>query len=156
MAKISAGILLFRRTPHGIEVLLVHMGGPYWAQRERGAWSIPKGEPLPDEELLDTARREFREETGVRPRGPFQPLDTVRQTGGKIVHAWAAEGTWDTARLRSNTFTLEWPPHSGKHRDFPEVDRAAWFTPDEARARLISGQVPFLDRLLRITDGRAG
>ncbi len=150
MAKVSAGILLFRRAAKGIEVLLVHMGGPYWGRRERGAWSIPKGEPLLNEELLDAAKREFREETGFLPRGPFLPLGAVRQAGGKVVHAWAAEGAWDPARLRSNTFTLEWPPRSGQHRDFPEVDRAAWFGLTEARAKLVSGQVPLLDRLCAV------
>lgn len=156
MTKVSAGILLFRHSAQGIEVLLVHMGGPYWARRERGAWSIPKGEPLSNEELLDAAKREFREETGFLPRGPFLPLDAVRQTGGKIVHAWAAEGAWDPARLRSDTFALEWPPHSGKHQEFPEVDRAAWFGLAEARAKLVTGQVPLLDRILRITGEHAG
>lgn len=145
--KQSAGILLYRRGPGGLEVFLVHPGGPFWAKKNLGAWSIPKGEFAAGEEALDAARREFAEETGFEVSGEFVPLDTERQPSGKMVSAWAVEGSVDPAAIRSNTFSMEWPPRSGKTAEFPEVDRAAWLDLDEARRRILPGQVPFLDRL---------
>ena len=150
MAKKSAGLLLFRRGGEGCEVLLVHPGGPFWAKKEDGAWSIPKGEFEDGEEPLSAARREFEEETGARPDGDFLPLTPLKQAGGKTVHAWAIQADFDPAALRSNTFSIEWPPRSGKHRDFPEVDRAAWFTLPEACRKILPGQAGFLDQLAEI------
>jgi predicted NUDIX family NTP pyrophosphohydrolase len=147
MPTIAAGLLLFRRRPAGPEVLLVHPGGPFWARKDLGAWSIPKGEVAPGEELLAAARREFLEETGVAPAGTPFPLGRVRQPGGKVVHAWALEGDLDPSSVRSNTFSVEWPRGSGRKRDDPEIDRAAWFDLAEARRRLLGAQVPFLDAL---------
>jgi predicted NUDIX family NTP pyrophosphohydrolase len=151
MAKQSAGLLLFRRRGHGLEVLLAHPGGPIWASRDDGAWTIPKGEFTDDEDALTAARREFEEETGGTPAGDFMPLTPVRQSNGKIVHAWAIEGDFDPASLRSNTFLLEWPPRSGRQRAFPEVDRAGWFDLETARSKINPGQAPLVDELERIT-----
>ena len=152
MAKRSAGLLLHRRREGGLEVLLVHPGGPFWAKRDLGAWSIPKGELDEAEDPLAAARREVEEETGLRVEGPFAPLGAVRQRGGKEVLAWAAPADLDPAALRSSTFEVEWPPRSGRRQRFPEVDRAAWFALDEARRRILPGQAPFLDQLeARIT-----
>jgi predicted NUDIX family NTP pyrophosphohydrolase len=144
----SAGLLLYRRRGR-LEVLLVHPGGPFWASRDAGAWSIPKGEFDPAvEEPADAARREFREETGhAAPTGDLTSLGTVRQKAGKVVHAFAAEGDLDPAEVVSNTFTTEWPPGSGRLRAFPEIDRAAWFVTAVARTRILEGQAPLLDRL---------
>jgi len=125
----------------------VHPGGPYWARRDAGAWSIPKGECRPCADLLEVACREMEEETGCRPTGPFLALAPVRQRGGKVVHAWAVEADCDVSELRSNTFSLEWPPRSGVRREFPEVDRAEWFALDEARLRINEGQRPLLAQL---------
>ena len=147
MPKISAGILLYRRRDSGIEVLLVHPGGPFWAKKDDGAWSIPKGEVDGDEALLDAARREFREETGFPVDGSFHALPPVRQPGGKTVHAWAVAGDCDPSAVRSNRFTLEWPPRSGRMQDFPEVDRAGWFDLAAARRKLTRGQLPLLEAL---------
>jgi predicted NUDIX family NTP pyrophosphohydrolase len=147
MAKTAAGLLLFRRRPAGVEVLLVHLGGPFWARKDLGAWTIPKGEVATGEDLLAAARREFREETGVDPVGTPFPLGQVKQPGGKVVHAWALEGDFEPASLKSNTFSVEWPKGSGQVRDFPEVDRAEWFTMPEARRRILPAQAPFLDVL---------
>ena len=155
MPRIAAGLLLFRRRPTGPEVLLVHLGGPFWARKDLGAWSIPKGEAAPGEELLEAARREFREETGVDPAGSPFPLGLVKQAGGKVVHAWALEGDLDPSSLVSNTFSVEWPKGSGQMRDYPEVDRAAWFDLSEARTRLLRAQVPFLDVLAAAPQVRA-
>src|SRR5436309_1989670 len=127
MPKRSAGILLYRRRGEVLEFLLVHPGGPFWAKRDRGAWSIPKGEYAAGEDALPAAVREFEEETGMRPSGSFLPLGEIIQAGRKIVVAWAVEGDFDPAQFRSNTFTTEWPPRSGREATFPEVDRAAWF-----------------------------
>lgn len=149
MAKISAGVLLHRRTASGPEVLLVHPGGPFWQRKDLGAWSIPKGEVDPGEDLLAAARRELEEETGFRADGEATALGSVRQAGGKVVHAFAVVGDADPAALRSNTFELEWPPRSGARRAFPEVDRAAWFPLDEARRRILPGQAALLDALER-------
>ena len=149
MPKISAGLLLYRRRGAALEVLLVHPGGPFWAKKDEGAWSIPKGEAAPGEDLLDRARREFEEETGFAVEGAFRPLTPVRQAGGKVVHAWALEGDIDTAALRSNRFSLEWPPRSGRIQENPEIDRAQWFELAEARRKINPGQLPLLDELER-------
>ena len=151
--KQSAGILLYRRRAGGREVLLVHPGGPFWQKKDLGAWSIPKGEFAPGEDPLAAAQRELHEETGLELLGHFTPLSPVRQPGGKVVHAWAVEGDFDPRALRSNTFTLEWPPRSGRHQEFPEVDRAAWFDLEEARRRINRGQVPLLDELQDLAGG---
>ena len=147
MPKKSAGILLYRRRSETLEVLLVHPGGPFWAKKDEGAWSIPKGEYSDGEDPLTAALREFQEETGAQPSGEFIPLTPVKQAGGKLVHAWALQMDFNPAVLKSNTFAMEWPPKSGKLRDFPEVDRAAWFGIDEARRKILKGQVDFLDQL---------
>jgi predicted NUDIX family NTP pyrophosphohydrolase len=146
--RTSAGIVLYRLATGGIEVLLVHPGGPFWARRDLGAWSIPKGEYGPDETPLAAARREFAEELGVAaPEGPVEDLGEVRQKSGKRVRAWALAGDLDPSRVRSNTFTLEWPPRSGVTQEFPEVDRAAWFELTVAREKITAAQVPLLDRM---------
>ena len=149
MPKRSAGLLVWRRSSGGIEVLLVHPGGPLWARKDDGAWSVPKGEiDDEDEEPLDVARREFREELGKEPpTGDRVPLGEIRQSGGKVVTAWAVEGDLDVSTIHSNTFEMEWPPRSGARRSFPEVDRAGWFTLDDAKAKLLASQAAFIDRL---------
>jgi predicted NUDIX family NTP pyrophosphohydrolase len=147
MAKTSAGLVMYRRRPGGVEVFLVHPGGPFWAKKDAGAWSIPKGEHAAEEDALAAARREFAEETAIVPEGAFVELGAVRQTGGKVVTAWAFEGDCDPAAIRSNPFTLEWPPGSGRRREFPEVDRAGWFSLDAAAEKILKGQLPFLRRL---------
>lgn len=152
MARVSAGLLPFRRTPNGLEVLLVHPGGPYWSKRDDGVWSIPKGEYGAGEDPLAAARREFHEETGFEANGPFVALGQTRQSGGKLVAAWAVEGDYDAAAARSNEFSLEYPPRSGRFRMFPEVDRAAWFPLETAREKIVAAQAVFLDRL----SGSAG
>lgn len=150
MTQHSAGVMPFRRTEAGWEVFLVHPGGPYWARKDDGAWSIAKGELLPNEEPLSAAVREFREETGFRIEGPFVSLGEIRQSGGKRVEAFAAQANFDPTLIRSNTFELEWPPRSGKRQSFPEVDRAAWFPLEIARARINPAQAEFLTRLAQI------
>lgn len=147
MPRHSAGLLLFRRTTQGIEVLLVHPGGPFWARKETAGWSIPKGEINEDEDPLHAAHREFVEEVGISPEGEALPLTPVRQKGGKIIHAWAMEAEFEPERLHSSTFQLEWPPHSGQLQEFPEVDRAAWFTIESAAERINPGQKPLLREL---------
>ena len=148
MPRKSAGILLYRRRAEGPEALLVHPGGPFWQKKDLGAWSIPKGEYEDGEDARACALREFEEELGARaPERALAELGTARQAGGKLVTAWAAEGDFDAAALRSNTFTLEWPPRSGAMREFPEVDRADWFPLDEARRRINAAQAVFVDRL---------
>ena len=149
MAKRSAGLLMFRREGGELEVFLVHPGGPFWAAKDAGAWTVPKGEYMDGEEPLEAAKREFAEETGFPATGEFIDLGTVRQTSGKIVNAWAFEGNCDPAELRSNFCEIEWPPRSGKKREIPEVDRGGWFTLDQARAKILSSQVGFLDVLER-------
>ena len=147
----SAGILLYRSGGESVEVLLVHPGGPFWAKKDLGAWSIPKGECGVGEDLRDCALRELEEELGSRldlASGALIELGSVRQKGGKVVHCWAAEGDFDPAALRSNTFSIEWPPRSGVEREFPEVDRAEWFGPEEAREKILAAQDAFVDRLL--------
>jgi predicted NUDIX family NTP pyrophosphohydrolase len=148
--KESAGILLYRAAGGGPEVLLVHPGGPFWAKKDLGAWSIPKGEPEPGEELRAAALRELGEELGPSPPlavGDLLALGSVRQSG-KTVHGWAGEGDFDPEALRSGLFTMEWPPRSGVWQEFPEVDRVEWFAPEAAREKLIRAQVAFVDRLL--------
>ncbi len=152
MPRRSAGILLYRRAP-GLQVLLGHMGGPFWARRDEGAWSIPKGEHDDGEDALDAARREFAEELGSPvPSTALLPLGELR-AGSKVLTVWAAEGDLDADAVVSGTFPLEWPPRSGRVQHFPEVDRAAWFGLDEARAKLVTGQVPYLDRLEALLGG---
>jgi predicted NUDIX family NTP pyrophosphohydrolase len=145
--KQSAGLLLFRRRAGSFEVLLVHPGGPFWARKDDGAWSIPKGEIDEHEDALAAARREVEEETGAKPSGPFIALPPLHQTGGKIVHVWAVESDFDPATLESNLFEMEWPPKSGQHRSFPEVDRAQWFTPESAARKILASQAPALRHL---------
>jgi len=147
MPHISAGLLLYRSTSRGLEVLLVHPGGPFWANKDLGSWSIPKGETTEGEDLLTAANREFREETGASAEGPAIALGHLRQRSGKIVHAWAVRGDFDPGQLRSNSFEMEWPRGSGEMRTFPEVDRAEWFDLTEARRRILPGQAGFLDAL---------
>lgn len=154
MPKQSAGLLLFRERGGATEVFLVHPGGPFWSRKDDGAWSIPKGEFAADEEPLVAARREFAEETGMAVDGDFIALAPVRQPSGKIVHAFALRADVDPVQVRSNTFLLEWPPKSGQQREFPEVDRAAWFSLPEARAKIQRGQAPLLDQLQRLIGGR--
>ncbi len=147
-AKRSAGIVLFRTGDEGLEVLLVHPGGPFWARKDHGAWSIPKGEHDDGEDALACALREFEEEIGSAPApGELVELGEVRQKAGKVVTAWALEGDVDPATVRSNTFTMQWPPRSGQMKEFPEVDRAEWFSLEAARARINPAQAAFLDRL---------
>ncbi len=153
MARVSAGLLPYRRKKGVLEVLLVHPGGPFFQHRDAGVWSIAKGEIDPGEDALAAAVREFREETGFEPHGPYLPLGTVRQPSGKIVQAWAFAGDFDPARLRSNSFRLEWPPNSGRMRAFPEVDRAGWFDLETARHKLLPAQTAFLDRLRERLEG---
>jgi predicted NUDIX family NTP pyrophosphohydrolase len=154
MTKESAGLLLFRTAAGAVEVLLVHPGGPFWAGKDEGAWSIPKGELSGGEDRLSAALREFKEETGEVVRGDFVALQPVHQTG-KIVHAWAVRSDFDTARVQSNTFSMEWPPRSGRQRVFPEIDRAAWFPLHMARVKILKGQRGLLDELeRRLADGR--
>lgn len=129
-----------------LELLLVHPGGPFWANKDLGAWSIPKGEYLAGEDPLQVARREFLEETGLTPAGEFQELAEIRQAGGKRVKAWAFAGDWDPAALTSNSFTVEWPPRSGRQAEFPEVDRAAWFNVPQAREKILPSQLPLIDQ----------
>ena len=143
----SAGILMYRFRGSALEVLLAHPGGPYWHRRDEHAWTIPKGGVEPGETTLDAARREFHEELGFEPVGEPIPLRPLRQPSRKLVHAWAIEGDWDPARLRSNLFEMEWPPKSGRMQSFPEVDRAAWFPLSEARGKILRGQAAFLDEL---------
>ena len=149
MAKVSAGILLYRRQGGVLQVFLVHPGGPLWAKKDLGAWSIPKGEIDPGEDALSAARREFEEETGFPVSGNFIPLSPVRLKSGKVVHAWAVEGDCDPEVIRSNTFSMEWPPRSGRQQEFPEIDRALWFGLKEAKGKINKGQVPLLEELGR-------
>jgi predicted NUDIX family NTP pyrophosphohydrolase len=148
----SAGVVMFRRKASGLEVLLVHPGGPFWAKKDQGAWSIPKGEFGPDEEPAAAARREFIEETGVDPGADLLPLAVIPQSRAKTVHAFAVEGDVDPAAIQSNVFEMEWPPRSGRRQAFPEIDRAQWFALDEARQRIVAGQRPILDALATRTS----
>src|SRR5258708_216736 len=137
MPKKSAGLLLFRETTGSLEVFLVHPGGPYWAKKDDGAWSIPKGEFGDDENPVDAARREFKEETGFTPVGDLIPLEPQRQPSGKVIYAWAMRGNVDPAEIRSNTFSIEWPPKSGRQQEFPEIDRAAWYSIQLGRKKIL-------------------
>ena len=150
MAKVSAGLVMFRGRNAKLEVLLVHLGGPFWAKKDTGAWFIPKGEINPGEDELAAAQREFEEETGLKPSEPFLSLGIVKHKSGKKVSAWAFEGDCDPAVLRSNTFQMEWPPRSGKMREFPEIDRAQFFTIEAAREKMHPTEFEFLPRLTRL------
>jgi predicted NUDIX family NTP pyrophosphohydrolase len=150
MKRTSAGLLMFRRRNEILEVFLVHPGGPFFAKKDLGAWSIPKGEIDEGEKPLATARREFEEETGFTAEGTFLQLTPVTQKGGKVVQAWAFEGDCDPAQMESNSFTMEWPPHSGEQQEFPEVDRAGWFTIEEAGKKINQAQAAFLEELQRL------
>jgi predicted NUDIX family NTP pyrophosphohydrolase len=154
--KRSAGILLYRRRENALEILLVHPGGPFWSRKDDGAWFVPKGELEGDEEPLAAARREFEEELGsAPPAGELLELGTIKNKAGKLIYAWALAGELDTASVRSNTFSLEWPPRSGKMREFPEVDRASFFSLELARQKMNPAEQPFLERLAAILAGRA-
>jgi predicted NUDIX family NTP pyrophosphohydrolase len=148
--KKSAGVLLYRRRGALLEVFLVHPGGPFWAKKDDGSWSIPKGEYEAGDDALEAAKREFREETGFTADGEFVPLTPLEQASGKLVSAWAVEGDADPSKLRSNTFRLEWPPRSGARQEFPEVDRGGWFDLETARRKLLPGQLPLLTELTSI------
>lgn len=149
--KISAGLLLFRRRGGELEIFLVHPGGPFWARKDAGAWSLPKGEIAEGEDPLEAAKREFTEETGFKISGEFLPLEPIKQVGGKIVQAWAVEADCDPVQVKSNLFTMEWPPKSGRKQQFPEIDRARWFTIAEARKHILPAQAGFIDQLLSLT-----
>jgi predicted NUDIX family NTP pyrophosphohydrolase len=152
MPKISAGLLMYRVRGGELEFLLAHPGGPFWKDRDAGAWTIPKGEIQPGEEPLMAARREFEEEIGLKPKGEFIELRPVTQKGGKIVHAWAFEGECDTTRIHSNAFQMEWPPRSGKFQTCPEVDRASFFGMAEAKQKINQAQVAFLEELRQLRE----
>ena len=147
MSKQSAGILMYRFREQALEFFLVHPGGPFWAKKDLGAWSIPKGEYETGEDPLEVAKREFAEETGQQVTGEFRELEMVRQPGGKKVCAWAVAGECDADSVTSNTFTMEWPPKSGRQAEFPEVDRAGWFDVETAKEKILKGQIPFIDQL---------
>jgi len=153
MGKVSAGLVMYRVRAGGVEVLLVHPGGPFWQNKDSGAWTIPKGEVGKGEDLLAAARREFCEELGVEAAGEFTALSPVKQKGGKVIHAWAFEGELDPAKAKSNTFEIEWPPRSGKRVAFPEVDRAAFFDLATAREKINPAQAKFLDEAERFAGG---
>jgi predicted NUDIX family NTP pyrophosphohydrolase len=150
MAKISAGILMYRKHNGELQVFLVHPGGPLWEKKDLGAWSIPKGEIDPGEDPLSAAQREFEEETGFAVSGRFIPLTAVKLKSSKVVQAWAVEGDCDFEKITSNTFSMEWPPRSGRKQEFLEIDRAAWFGVEEAREKINKGQVPLIEELLRL------
>lgn len=147
MPKQGAGLLVYRRHDGRLQVLLAHPGGPFFQNKDAGVWTIPKGEPDPDEDLLNAACREFQEETSIEPTGPFTPLTSVKQKGGKVVHAWAFEGDCDASVLVSNTFTMEWPPKSGRQMEFPEMDKAVFFDLDVAKSKINPAQVGLLEEL---------
>jgi predicted NUDIX family NTP pyrophosphohydrolase len=152
-SRVSAGLLMFRRSDGELEVLLVHPGGPFFAKKDEGGWTIPKGEAAPDEDLLTRAQIEFDEELGIRPHGNWIELGSIKQKGGKIVHAWAFEGDLpDSFELKSNTFEIEWPPRSGKLKQFPEIDRAEFFAKEVARRKINPAQIILLDRLRERLD----
>jgi predicted NUDIX family NTP pyrophosphohydrolase len=155
MAKQSSGLVIFRMKDHELQIFLVHPGGPFWRNKDSGAWSIPKGEYADEEDAFEVAKREFHEETGFQAEGEFRELEMVRQPGGKRVRAWAVQGDCDADALKSNLFSMEWPPKSGRRAEFPEVDRAAWFGVDEARDKILKGQLPFIDQLCELL-GYAG
>ena len=147
MTKVSAGLLMCRVSAGQLQYFLVHPGGPYFSKKKQGFWTIPKGLPDGDEELLQTAKREFFEETGIEPRPPFHELGSIRQKGGKVVHAWSFSGSWEPRDgIKCNTFSIEWPPRSGERRQFPEVDEAAWFSYSEALTAIMPEQIPLLNK----------
>lgn len=148
--KQSAGLLLYRRNKKKLEVLLVHPGGPFWKNKDAGAWSIPKGEFDGDEQALDAAKREFEEETGFCCSGEFLELSPVKMKSGKSIYAWALDKDIDAAAIKSNTFEMEWPPKSGKQQSFPEIDKAKWFSPAEAKQKINAAQSAFIDELLKL------
>jgi predicted NUDIX family NTP pyrophosphohydrolase len=152
MSKASAGILMYRRRNAQLEVLLVHLGGPFWAKKDAGAWFVPKGEVNPGEDELAAAKREFQEETGLTPAAELLPLGSVKHKSSKKVSAWAFEGECDPSALRSNTFQMEWPPRSGKTREFPEIDRAAFFTIEAAREKMHPAEFEFVTRLSELSS----
>lgn len=154
MPRMSAGLVMYRIREGRLEFLLAHPGGPFHKNKDEGAWSIPKGEPEPGEELLATAQREFEEETGLKPCGPFIPLKPIQQKGGKIVYAWAFQGDCDPGAVRSNTFRMEWPPKSGRQAEFPEIDRAEFFALTEATQKIKAAQTPMLAELEAILQSR--
>ena len=150
MPKNSAGILLYRFNANNLEVLLVHPGGPYWAKKEVGTWSIPKGEIEHHEDFLEAAIRETQEETGIKAQGSFIPLTSLKQKSGKIIHIWALQKNVETSKIRSNTFEMEWPPKSGHKKVFPEIDKANWFSIVNAQIKIVPGQLPFLIELEKL------
>ena len=150
MPRTSAGLLMYRFKHGTLQVLLAHPGGPYFVNKDEGVWTIPKGEPDADEDLLVTAQREFEEETGIKSTGPFVPLRPIQQKGGKTVHAWAFEGDCDPSAINSNTFTIEWPPKSGRQIEFPEIDRAEFFDLATARTKIKAGQEALIEELATI------
>jgi predicted NUDIX family NTP pyrophosphohydrolase len=150
MGKKAAGILLYRKRGSSLEVFLIHPGGPFWAKKDENSWSIPKGEFLENEDPLTAATREFQEETGFSVEGPFVSIGSIKQSSGKVVQAWACEGDLDASAIQSNSFRLEWPPRSGKFQDFPEADRAEWFSLIMARKKILKVQMPFLEKLERL------
>jgi predicted NUDIX family NTP pyrophosphohydrolase len=154
MPKQSAGLLMYRKPAGVLEVFLVHPGGPFFEKKDIEVWGIPKGEIHKGEDALAAARREFEEETGFKAEGAFLSLMPVTQKGGKIVQAWAMEGDCDPERMKSNTFTLEWPPRSGRHQEFPEVDRSGWFTINEAKRKINPAQISFLEELRQMMESR--
>jgi predicted NUDIX family NTP pyrophosphohydrolase len=155
MPRLSAGLLMFRFREGMLQVFLAHPGGPFFTRKDEGAWTIPKGEAEPGEDLLETAKREFEEETGIMPTGPFIPLSPVKQKGGKIVHAWAFENDWKEKDVVSNTFSMEWPPKSGRQAEFPEIDRAEFFDVREAKRKVKAAQDALIDELERVVAKRA-
>lgn len=154
MAKKSAGLLLYRKVAGSLEVFLVHPGGPFWAKKDDGAWSIPKGEFTEGEDDLEAAKREFEEETGMAPKGTFEALEPIKQVGGKVIYAWSVQGDIDAAGIRSNTFSLEWPRGSKKVQEFPEVDRGSWFDLGAARKKILKGQLPLLEQFQKSQRAR--
>ena len=156
MAKVSAGLLLYRKRKDALEVFLAHPGGPFYVNKNSGVWGIPKGEIDEGEDALAAAQREFEEETGFKAGGPFLLLTAVTQKGGKLVQAWAFEGDCDPEKMKSNTFTMEWPPRSGKQQEFPEVDRGAWFSLNEAKQVINPAQISFLEELQQLAGSGPG
>lgn len=152
MSKKSAGILVYRKTDQNYKVFLVHPGGPFWAKKDLNSWSIPKGEFEEDENPLIAAKREFKEETSFNISGDFVELETVKQPSGKIIYPWAIEGNLDASKIKSNNFELEWPPKSGKMKEFPEIDKAEWFSFEIAKHKILKGQIPILEQLANILD----
>ena len=151
MPKHSAGLLVYRYSNDNLEVFLVHPGGPFWTKKDAGVWSIPKGEFI-DEEPLEAAKREFEEETNIRIHGQFTPLTPIKQSNAKIVYAWAIEADFDSSKIKSNPFTMEWPPKSGKYQEFPEIDKGQWFTISEAIKKILKGQTGLIKELIQILD----